>query len=110
MGMLECFEPSRVAWDVISALATAFFTLPEHAAVDAMRVLARPAQSDPAIVAGESGCVGLAGFIASVEDPIAREALRLGLGSRILVFNSEGATDPSLYQHYVGRTPQEVRP
>ena len=38
----------------------------------------------------------------------ARTHLGLGAHSRILVFNSEGATDPAIYARIVGRTPEEV--
>jgi diaminopropionate ammonia-lyase len=33
----------------------------------------------------------------------AREALRLGPESRVLVFGTEGATDPEIYRSIVGR-------
>jgi diaminopropionate ammonia-lyase len=34
--------------------------------------------------------------------------LELGGDSRILVFGTEGATDPDLYTRLVGRTPEQV--
>jgi diaminopropionate ammonia-lyase len=108
MGMLECHEPSPIAWEILHAFAAAFATLPEEAAVDAMRRLARPQPGDPAIVAGESGCVGLAGLRACLRDAEARDALGLGRASRILLFNTEGATDPALYRRYVGAAPEEI--
>ena len=108
MGMLECYEPSRIAWEILAPLAAGFVTLPEQAAIDAMRMLAHPQAGDPAIVSGESGCTGLAGLIACLDDPAARAALNLGPASRVLVFNSEGATDAALYRHYVGSAPEEV--
>jgi diaminopropionate ammonia-lyase len=108
MAMLECHEPSPIAWEILAALAAAFITLPEQAAIDAMRRLARPLAGDPAIVSGESGCVGLAGLIACLDDEEARRALGLGPASRILLFNTEGATDPGLYQKIVGATPEEI--
>ena len=73
-----------------------------------MRRLADPADGDPPIVAGESGGTGLAGFLACNADPAADAHLGLGPASRILVFNSEGATDPAIYAQIVGRTPEEV--
>lgn len=108
MAMLECHEPSPIAWEILAALASAFITLPEQAAIDAMRRLARPLAGDPAIVSGESGCVGLAGLVACLGDDEARRALGLGPASRILVFNTEGATDPGLYRQIVGATPEEI--
>jgi diaminopropionate ammonia-lyase len=67
-----------------------------------------PTANDPPIVAGESGGTGLAGFLACNADPVAKAHLGLGRRSRILVFNSEGATDAAIYTHLVGRTAAEV--
>jgi diaminopropionate ammonia-lyase len=101
MGMLECHEPSPIAWEILGALAGGFVTLPESAAVEALNRLARPLHDDPPIVAGESGCAGLAGLIACLRDPAARDALGLDAAARILIFNTEGATDPALYRSLV---------
>jgi diaminopropionate ammonia-lyase len=102
MAMLECNEPSPLAWEVLHPLADAFVMLHEEEAVAAMRLLAAPAPGDPSVVAGESGCTGLAGLHACLSDPAARAALALGPDSRVLVFNSEGATDPDLYRQLTG--------
>lgn len=109
MGMLDCYEPSRIAWEILDRLAAGFVTLPEEAAVEAMALLAYPQGADPAIVSGESGCTGLAGLLTCLRDPEARSTLDLGPDARVLVFNSEGATDPALYRRYVGLAPEEVR-
>lgn len=108
MAMLECYVPSLVAWRILSRIADAFMTVEEQAAVDVMNRLARPSKGDPAVVAGESGGAGLAGAIAAASDPSFREALGLGPSSRILVVNTEGATDPALYTQFVGLTPEAV--
>lgn len=108
MAMLECYEPSLVAWRVLSRAADAFMTVDEDDALAVMNRLARPSGGDPAIVAGESGGVGLAGAIAALRDDEARGAFGLGPSSRILVINTEGATDPALYERLVGLTPAAV--
>lgn len=108
MAMLECATPSPLGWQILHHLADACVTLEEDEAVAAMRRLAFPVEGDPAIVAGESGAAGLAGFLSCLRDPAAKEALGLGAGSRILVFNSEGATDPVIYAGIVGRSPEEI--
>jgi diaminopropionate ammonia-lyase len=64
--------------------------------------------SDPAIVSGESGGVGLAGLLKALADPEAKAALSLGADSRIFAVNTEGATDPGRYQEIVGRSPDAV--
>ena len=73
-----------------------------------MRRLAHLQAGDPAIVTGESGCTGLAGLIACLDDPAALAALDLGPASRVLVFNSEGATDAALCYDYVGSAPEGI--
>jgi diaminopropionate ammonia-lyase len=102
MAMLECYEPSLIAWRVLSRVADGFMTVEEEDAVAAMKQLARPIGADPAIVAGESGGVGLAGFTRALADREAREALSLGPQSRIFLINTEGATDPKRYAELVG--------
>lgn len=105
MAMLECFEPSLVAWDILSRTAHAFMTVGEDDAIEAMRRLAFPLGLDPAIVAGESGGVGLAGLLRACSTD--RELLKLDEDARVLIFNTEGATDPNLYRKLVGREPQK---
>lgn len=109
MAMLECQAPSVTAWRVLSRLADAFMTVDEDDAVQAMRQLANPAGGDPAIVAGESGGAGFAGLAVAASSPAVRDALGLSDASRVLVFNTEGATDPETYMRIVGRAPEEVR-
>jgi len=101
MAMLECYEPSLIAWRVLSRVADGFMTVEEEDAVAAMKRLARPLGADPAVVAGESGGVGLAGLISALADPEARKALRLSPRSRIFVINTEAATDPLRYAELV---------
>jgi diaminopropionate ammonia-lyase len=108
MAMLECCAPSPIAFEVLQPLAAGFVTLDETEAVAAMKRLAFPEPGDPAIVAGESGCTGFAGLAQCLADPAARRALGLGPGSRILLFNSEGATDPALYERIVGADPASI--
>ncbi|OAP42754.1 PLP-dependent lyase/thiolase [Sinorhizobium glycinis] len=108
MAMLECYEPSLVAWRVLSRVADAFMTIDEEDAVSVMRQLADPAAGDPAIVAGESGGVGLAGLMKAASDPAIKAALRIDGQSRIFLVNTEGATDPGKYEEIVGRSPAAV--
>ncbi|RWE31477.1 MAG: diaminopropionate ammonia-lyase [Mesorhizobium sp.] len=108
MAMLECYEPSLVAWRILSRVADAFMTVDEEDAISIMKRLANPAHGDPSIVAGESGGVGLAGFLKAVADLKIKSKLRLDSASRILVVNTEGATDPAKYEELVGTTPEAV--
>jgi diaminopropionate ammonia-lyase len=106
MAMLECYEASPIAWRVLARVADAFMTVDENEAVAVMRRLARPSGGDQVIVAGESGGVGLAGLIRAVADNQA--ALGLDSKSRVLLINTEGATDPHRYAELVGMNPADV--
>lgn len=108
MAMLECYEPSLVAWRILSRRADAFMTVGEDDARTAMRRLADPLAGDPAIVAGESGAAGLAALLVAARDGQARRALGLDAASRIFLLNTEGATDRSRYARIVGRMPEDV--
>ena len=103
MAGLACGEPSLLAWQELERGAAAFMAVPDAAAIACMKLLA-----EQGIVAGESGVAGLAGFLLAAADPVARETLGLGPESRVLLFSTEGATDPALYTQLVGQTPEHV--
>jgi diaminopropionate ammonia-lyase len=92
MAGLACGEPSLIAWQELDRAAAAFLAIPDAAAVETMKLLATWA-----IVAGESGVAGLAGYRLAMADADAAAALGLDRDSRVLTFNTEGATDPALY-------------
>lgn len=108
MAMLECYEPSMTAWAILSRKADAFQTVGEADAVNAMKQLAEPVGGDPSIVAGESGGAGLAGFLSIAKRDDALKAIGITGQSRLLFFNTEGATDRASYQALVGKTPEMV--
>jgi diaminopropionate ammonia-lyase len=108
MAMLECYEPSPVAWRILSRVADGFMTVDDADAIAVMNRLARPAGNDPAIVAGESGGAGLAGLMRVASIPEVRTKLGLDATSRALVINTEGATDPVRYTQFVGLDPADV--
>jgi diaminopropionate ammonia-lyase len=102
MAGLSCGEVSPLAWSLLEKGVDDFMTISDELAVDAMRLLARSPWQDPAIVAGESGVAGLAALCAVSSDRRIRRRMGLGPGSVILLFGSEGATDPEIYQRIVG--------
>ncbi|MBZ9763209.1 diaminopropionate ammonia-lyase [Mesorhizobium sp. CA8] len=108
MTMLECAEPSLVAWRVLARVGDAFMMVEEEDAVAVMKRLARPLGNDPAIISGESGGAGLAGLVRATGDRDMRAALGLDTHARVLVVNSEGATDHGRFAELVGMAPEEV--
>lgn len=103
MAGLACGEPSLLAWRILSPGVDAFMAIPDAAAIASMRDLA-----EIGIVAGESGVAGLAGFRLAAQDAAMRTALSLDATSRIVVYGTEGATDPDVYRTLVGRSPEDV--
>lgn len=108
MAGLNCGTLSTLAWEVLKDAADGVLAIPDDYARQAMRRLARPVATpsgaDPMIVSGESGAAGLAGLLALMADPDLAEArARLGLdpSSRVLLFNTEGDTDPESYRRIV---------
>lgn len=102
MAGLACGEVSSLAWQILSDHADAAMTVPDESAVEMMRRLASPDGHDPAIVAGESAVAGLAGLLAVMADKDARSRLGLDAESRVLLYGTEGSTDPALYRRLVG--------
>jgi diaminopropionate ammonia-lyase len=98
MAGLACGEPSLLAWQELERSAFAFTAVTDASAVACMRLLAA---RTPPVVAGESAVAGLAALLLAAREPFARAALELGPESRVLLFGTEGATDPEVYARLV---------
>ena len=95
MAGLNCGRVSEVAWPIVSSGIDAFIAVEDERAREAMRALARLG-----IVAGETGGSGLAGCLELLTGPDnARHRKQLGISetTRLLLFITEGATDPESY-------------
>lgn len=102
MAGLACGEPSLLAWQELERGAFAVMAVPDDSAVACMKALAA---RKPAVVAGESAVAGLAALLLAAGEPFARAALGLDESSRVLLFGTEGATDPEVYARLVGHAP-----
>ena len=98
MAGLACGEPSPIAWDILKGLTAAYLSCEDAAAARGMRALARPLAGDKAIVSGESGASTLGALLDAAADEKAREALGLDGNARVLLFSTEGDTDPVNYR------------
>ncbi len=98
MAGLNCGEPCQITWPILRDFADFYFACPDSVAARGMRVLAAPMPGDQPITSGESGAVtaGLVSLLTSRETlkPF-REKLGLNENSIILLFNTEGNTDPN---------------
>lgn len=104
MAGLACGEPSITSWQILKDKVTAFASLPDRVAADGMRILGAPMPGDPRVISGESGAAPL-GFLYALmrggELATLREKLKIGKDSRVLLFSTEGATDPENYRKVV---------
>lgn len=104
MAGLACGEPNTIGWDILRNHATAFASCPDWVSAKGMRMLAAPVAGDPAVTSGESGAVGM-GVISSImtepEYTDFREQLGLDKNSQVLMFSTEGDTDPDRYREIV---------
>ncbi|MEM9147558.1 MAG: diaminopropionate ammonia-lyase [Pseudomonadota bacterium] len=102
MAGLSCGEPSPLAWPILAAEVSDFLTIPDSLVPPAMRLLARPLEGDPPIEGGECSAAGLAALIAAIGDGERAALLGLDARSRVLLFGTEGITDPEIYAKLVG--------
>ena len=108
MAGLNCGQPSLLAWPLLRDGVDLFLAIEDRWAEEAMRAYHRHG-----VVAGESGAAALAGLLALGEESSLRGAydhLDLTPESRVLVLNTEGATDPEGYRRVVGVDPPNPTP
>ena len=106
MAGLACGEPNPISFDILRNHACCFVSCPDWVSAEGMRALARPQGSDPAVVSGESGAVGTGLVRAIMTDPAyaqLKDALGLDGQSVVLLFSTEGATDPENYRTIVNQ-------
>ena len=104
MAGLACGEANTISWDILRNHVSAFVSCPDWVSAKGMRTLAAPLADDPKVVSGESGAVGL-GLLATMCERVEEEKLKRALGidenSVVLLFSTEGDTDPENYRHIV---------
>ena len=101
MAGLACGEPNTISFDILVNHATVFASLPDWVAAKGMRMLGAPIKGDPQVTSGESGAPAMGLIATAMLDPEykdLKEALKLDENSRILMFSTEGDTDPEMYE------------
>lgn len=104
MAGLACGEPNIIGWEILRDYSSMFFSCPDWLAAKGMRVLGNPLEDDPRIISGESGAVTLGLAYELMRNPDleeAKEKLGLNKDSQILLFSTEGDTDPDHYRRVV---------
>lgn len=104
MAGLNCGEPNTISWEILKNNTAFFVSCPDWVSARGMRILGAPIKGDSQVISGESGAVS-AGLIETIlTDPAygdLKTALKLGPDSKVLLFSTEGDTDPEQYKKIV---------
>jgi len=106
MAGLACGEPNPISWDILKNKSRYYISMPDEIAARGMRMLGAPLRGDPQVISGESGASSM-GFLTellagqSPEMIALRKAANINKDSRILLFSTEGDTDPDNYRRIV---------
>lgn len=104
MAGLACGEPNTISWDILKNHVSVFVSAPDWVAAKGMRMLSAPFKGDPQVVSGESGAApfGVLSCIMTMpEFEDLRKELNLNKDSKVLLFSTEGDTDPDRYKEIV---------
>lgn len=104
MAGLACGDPSTIAWELLRDYADVFAVCPDAVAATGMRVLGNPLAGDDRVISGESGAVTLGLVVNLLKQPELeplKKELNINSDSRILLFSTEGDTDPEMYRQIV---------
>lgn len=95
---LAAGKPSLNALKILRKGADDFLAIDDIESFEAMRRLAHPVGGDPGLVIGESGGAGAGALFAILDrEDTLRAALALTEQSAVLLFGTEGDTDPESY-------------
>ena len=104
MAGLACGEPNTISWDILKNHVKVFISAPDWVAAKGMRMLSAPIKGDPQVTSGESGAAPF-GALAAMMTMAAYQDLRNDIGldenSKVLLFSTEGDTDPDRYKNIV---------
>jgi diaminopropionate ammonia-lyase len=104
MAGLACGEPSHMGWEILKSASSAFLVCTDDIARRGMKILGNPLCGDQRIISGESGGVtagALYEIMTNEHYRAIREELALSGNSTVLLFSTEGDTDPEAYRDIV---------
>ena len=108
MAGLNCGTPCRVTWPAIRDKAAFFCSCEDIITKEGMRTYANPSGNDGPVVSGESGAVTFGLVNRILQDETLRRLFHIREDSVILLFNTEGDTDPEGYRKIVCETKCEA--
>ncbi|WP_066894496.1 diaminopropionate ammonia-lyase [Clostridium nigeriense] len=104
MAGLACGEVNITGFEVLKNYSKVFVSAPNYVAANGMRVLGNPMTGDDKVISGESGAVTLGLVYELMTNPEykdLKESIGLDENSRVLLFSTEGDTDPDKYREIV---------
>ncbi|MBS6953838.1 MAG: diaminopropionate ammonia-lyase [Enterocloster asparagiformis] len=101
MAGLACGAPNILSWDILKNHVQVFVSVPDWVAAKGMRMLAAPLKGDPQVISGESGAAPFGTLAAMRDYKDLKEAVGLDKNSKVLLFSTEGDTDPEYYKRIV---------
>ncbi|MGL4742458.1 MAG: diaminopropionate ammonia-lyase [Sarcina sp.] len=104
MAGLACGEPNIIGFEVLKNYAKCFVSAPDWVSTKGMRILGAPMKGDSQVISGESGAVTTGVVFEIMTNPALadlRKDLKLDENSEVLVFSTEGDTDPEKFKELV---------
>ncbi|MBW6408754.1 diaminopropionate ammonia-lyase [Clostridium weizhouense] len=104
MAGLACGEANTIGWKVLKKYSDTFVSAPDYVAANGMRILGNPLRGDKKVTSGESGAVTLGLLYEIMKNDKykdLKESLELDENSKVLLFSTEGDTDPNKYKDIV---------
>lgn len=101
MAGLACGEPNTISFDILRNHVANFASCPDWVTERGMKMLGAPIKGDPQVTSGESGAVGMGLVATLMQDPAyadLKKQLQLDDNSKVLMFSTEGDTDPDNYK------------
>lgn len=98
MAGLACGEPNPVTWPILRDCSRYFIAVDDNVSATGMRMYGNPLTGDQAIISGESGAITLGAL-----NEIVKHNGEVGLNeeSVVLLFSTEGDTNPERYRRIV---------
>lgn len=104
MAGLACGEPNITSWDILKNHVDCFISAEDIVAARGMRMLSAPLKGDTQVVSGESGAAPFGALVTIMlndEYSELRKKLDLNSNSKVLLFSTEGDTDPHRWKNII---------
>lgn len=104
MAGLACGEPNPITWPILRDCSNACVSASDKISALGMRILGNPLDGDEAVTSGESGAIMMGilyQMLSSNEGKVFADKLGLNHESVVMLFSTEGDTNPARYRDIV---------